>query len=120
MVWIACPKPGIDAEFPVIQRDILAIVRELDENSYITNDFNLDLFFKSVRLGILYGGGKPYVRVKRRTLMIRYGYKRISPLLLEHFNQCVYFYHLQPYVRDHIKCCIKDVGIDEMIVLPVV
>ncbi len=32
----------------------------------------------------------------------------------------IYFYHLQPYVRDYAECQIEDVGIDEMIVFRVI
>lgn len=114
-------KPAIDAEFPMIQRDMMAVSEELAEESYIiTDESGMDLFFKSARLRILYGNGKPYIRVKRRTLMGKYGYKRISPILVDYFNRCTYFYHLQPYVRGHIKCQIEDVGIDEMIMFRVV
>ena len=58
--------------------------------------------------------------VKRRTLMGKYGYKRLSPALAEYFHQCTYFYHLQSYVRDYVECRIEDVGIDEMIVFRVI
>ena len=113
-------KPAIDAEFPVIQRDALAMGNELPVDAYTDNCTGLDLFFKSVRLRILYGNGKNYVRIKRRTLMARYGYKRMSLALSEHFDRCIYFYHLQPYVRDYIECRIEKTGIDEMIVFRVV
>lgn len=113
-------KPAIDAEFPVIQRDALALGGELPADAYTDDCSGLDLFFKSVRLRILYGGGRDYVRIKRRTLMARYGYKRLSPALTEHFTRCTYFYHLQPYVRDGVKCNIENVGIDEMIIFRVI
>lgn len=109
-------KSAIDAEFPVIQRDTQVLGNELPLDAYTNDCSDLDLFFKSVRLRILYGGGKDYVRIKRRTLMARYGYKRLSQALVEHFNQCIYFYHLQPYVRDGVECQIENVGIDEMII----
>jgi len=109
-------KPAIDAEFPVIQRDALALGNELPVDGYVDDCSGLDLFFKNTRLRILYGGVKDYVRIKRRTLMARYGYKRLSSALAEHLNQCIYFYHLQPYVRDGVECRITDVGIDEMII----
>lgn len=113
-------KPAIDAEFPIIQKDAQTAGRALEADAYTTETSGLDLFFKSARLRILYGGGKPYVRVKRRTLMGKYGYKRLSPGLVEYFHQCTYFYHLQPYVKDYVECRIEDVGIDEMIVLRVI
>lgn len=108
-------KPAIDAEFPIIQRDALALGSKLPDDAYLGDVSNLDLFFKSARLRILYGG-RDYVRIKRRTLMARYGYKRLFPALLEHFNRCTYFYHLQPYVRDWVECQIEAVGIDEMLI----
>lgn len=113
-------KPAIDAEFPIIQRDVKATGGELETDAYIVDASGLDLFFKSARLRILYGGKKPYVRVKRRTLMGKYGYKRMSSTLVNYFHQCIYFYHLQPYVRDYVECQIEDVGIDEMVIFRVV
>lgn len=113
-------KPSIDAEFPVIQRDALALGSELPADAYTDDCSNLDLFFKNTRLKILYGGGKDYVRIKRRTLMARYGYRRLSPVLTEHFNRCTYFYHLQPYLRDGVACRIENTGMDDMIIFRVV
>jgi len=109
-------KPAIDAEFPVIQRDALALGNELPVDAYTYDCAGLDLFFKSVRLRILYGGGKDYVRIKRRTLMARYGYKRLSPALVEYFSRCTYFYHLQPYLRGWVECRVDEVEIDDMII----
>lgn len=113
-------KPAIDAEFPVIQKDVSALGSELSAHAYTDDCSGLDLFFKNTRLRILYGSGKDYVRIKRRTLMARYGYKRLSPALAEHFNRCTYFYHLQPYLRDGVECKIEDTGIDDMIIFRVV
>ena len=109
-------KYSIDAEFPAIQRDVLSSGGNLQEEEFTSDFSDMELFFKNARLRILYGPGKDYIRVKRRTLMARYGYKRLSPALLEYFNRCIYFYHLQPYVRDGIKCQIEETGIDEMII----
>ena len=94
----------------------MALGNELPADAYVGDCSGLDLFFKNTRLRILYGGGRDYVRIKRRMLMARYGYKRLSPALVEHFNQCTYFYHLQPYVRDGMECKIENVGMDEMLV----
>ena len=113
-------KPAIDAEFPIIQRDALALGNELPVDAYLGDCSNLDLFFKSARLRILYGGGRDYVRIKRRTLMAKYGYRRLHPPLAAHFTRCTYFYHLQPYVRDGVKCRIEDTKIDEMIIFRVI
>ncbi len=112
-------KPSIDAEFPVIQKDAMALGTELYEEDYTDEFANLDIYFKSVRLRILYGGGNDYVKIKRRTLLREYGYKRMTKGLAKYFHQCTYFYHLQTYVRDYIKRKIEDIGIDEMIIFRV-
>ena len=106
-------KPAIDAVFPIIQKDAFALGNELPADAYVGDCSNLDLFVKSTRLRMLYGGGRDYVRIKRRTLMARYGYKRLSPALV---NRCTYFYHLQPHIRDGVECRIEDIGIDEMMI----
>ncbi len=113
-------KPAIDAEFPIIKKDALALGSQLPIEAYVGDCSSLDLFFKNTRLRILYGSGKDYVRIKRRTLMARYGYKRLSPALVEHFSRCTCFYHLQPYVRDGVECRIEDIDIGEMLIFRVV
>ena len=94
-------KPAIDAVFPIIQKDAFALGNELPADAYVGDCSNLDLFFKNTRLRMLYGGGRDYVRIKRRTLMARYGYKRLSPAQVK---RCTYFYHFQPHIRDGVEC----------------
>lgn len=68
-------KVTFDKEFPAIQKDCDEL---LEEKNFVTDDFNLDLFFKSLRIKILYIGEKNYSRLKLRTLLSEYGYKRRS------------------------------------------
>ena len=74
-------KPVIDKEFPAIQKDLAYSNRTLQADQ-LTSDFSdLDLVFQSIRIRILYGYGNDYVRIKLRTLLKQYGYKRRSQLL---------------------------------------
>lgn len=50
-----CDKMTFDEEFPAIQKDCGGLLH--DEN-FVTDDFNRDLFFKSLRIKILYIGEK--------------------------------------------------------------
>lgn len=113
-------KAAIDTEFPAVQQEALASGSKLSAKAYLTDSSDIDLFFKSVRLRILFGGGKDYVMVKRRTLMARYGYKKLTPTLVEHFSRCIYFYHLQTYIRKGVPCRIEKIGIDKMVVFRVI
>ena len=36
--------------------------------------------------------------------------------LLEHLEQCMVFYQLQPYLRGGIPCKLSEISIDEMVV----
>ena len=112
-------KDIIDSEFPAIQKDFASLGNLLDKELY-TNDFsNLDLFFKNVRIRILYLDDQNYVRVKMRTLLKRYGYKRRSQLLLQHIKQCVSFYNLEATTRGGKPCLFDQIDLDTMIVFRV-
>jgi hypothetical protein len=108
-------KQTIDAEFPAITKDLFAIGKQLNLVDFISETSDLDLFFKSLRIKILYLGTQNYARIKLRTLLKQYGYQRRSPKLMQYINECLYFYHIQPYVRGGIECDIGVISLDEMI-----
>ena len=113
-------KPMIDREFPAIQKD-LANSNRTSLVEQLTSDFmDLDLFFKNIRIRILYGFGNDYVRIKLRTLLKQYGYKRRSQLLLQHINRCMLFYHLEATLRGGVPCSIADVDLEQMITIRVI
>lgn len=113
-------KPILDREFPAIQKDLQNRQHAVDMNQYMSDYFDLDLFFKSVRIRILYGGGKEYVRIKLRSLISQYGYQRRSQQLIGHINQCMQFYHLEATLRGGIACDIAACGLDKMVTFRVV
>ena len=113
-------KPTIDSEFPSIQKDLEHTNRTLQAEQ-LTSDFSdLDLFFKSIRIRILYAGGNDYVRMKLRTLLKQYGYRRRSQLLLQHIHRCMLFYHLEAAQRGGVPCSIEDVDLDQMLIFRVI
>lgn len=113
-------KPIIDREFPAIQKDSAHSKRALQADQ-LTSDFSdLDLFFKSIRIRILYADGNDYVRIKLRTLLKQYGYKRRSQLLLQHINRCMLFYHLEAALRGGVPCSIEDADLDQMLTFRVI
>ena len=79
-----------------------------------------DLFFKNIRIRILYSSGNDYVRLKLRTLLKEYGYQRRSKLLVEHINRCMLFYHLEATLRGGVSCCIEEAGLDDMLTFRVI
>lgn len=113
-------KPLLDREFPAIQKDLQNGQHAIDENQYISDDFDLDLFFKSVRIRILYGSRKEYVCIKLRYLITQYGYRRRSQQLVGHIRDCMQFYHLEATLRGGIPCDIAACDLDKMVTFRVV
>ena len=80
------------------------------------SDFpDIDLFFMNMRLRILYSENKEYIRMKLRTLLKHYGYKRRSSAIVTHMRDCMDQYRIQPYLRGYEKCDITDISLDDMI-----
>ena len=109
-------KPCIDREFPVIQRDASDCGAHLSEEAFLSDFSDLDLYFKEVRFRLRFFSECNYVRVKLRTLLKQYGYRRRSVKLLEHLKQCMAFYRLNPYLRGGVPCELSQVSVDEMVV----
>ena len=82
-----------DVYSPSVQKDFEALGRGMEEAAFMTENFDMDLFFKMKRLQILYLEGQDYVRMKLRTMLKIYGYKRRTQELLRYFRECLMFYH---------------------------
>ena len=113
-------KPILDREFPAIQKDLQNGQHAVDMNQYMSDYSDLDLFFKSVRIRILYASGKEYVRIKLRSLISQYGYQRRSQQLVGHIRDCMKFYHLEATLRGGIPCDIATCDLDKMVTFRVV
>lgn len=113
-------KPILDKEFPAIQKDIASTNGTWQTELYVSDFSDLDLFFKNIRIRILYGGGNDYIRIKLRTLLKQYGYQRRSKQLIQHINQCMFFYHLEATLRGGVPCRVDDVELDKMLTFRVI
>ena len=89
---------------------------QLSDGDFTADYSDLDLFFKSIRLRILYIGKQDYVRIKLRTLLKRYGLKRRSQKFIDKFLLCIWFYQLQIYLPGNKECDIRKVNVDDTII----
>lgn len=113
-------KSILNQEFPAIQKDLAYGKHTVNMEEYISDYSDLDLFFKSVRIRILYGKRNGYVRIKLRSLLTQYGYQRRSSLLLQHINRCMLFYHLEATLCGGTPCNIETCGLDKMLTFRIV
>lgn len=103
-----------------MEKDFQAIGRTFTRESMMPDYLGLDLFFMLLRLRILYAGGQKYVRMKLRTLLKHYGYKRRSDIIVSHIQECMMFYHIRSYLRGEQKCSIKEIHLDDMITFRII
>ena len=106
-------KIALDAEFPSVQA---VSDGTLDISDLMRDDFDLDLFFKRLRVQILYLGKKDYVRMKLRTLIAAYGYQRRSKEFVRFLKIRLVFYHIQTGLRGNELCDVETMdSLDDMI-----
>lgn len=106
-------KITLDAEFPSVQT---VSDGTLDISDLMRDDFDLDLFFKRLRVQILYLGKKDYVRMKLRTLIAAYGYQRRSKDFVRFLKIRLVFYHIQTALRGNELCDVETMdSLDDMI-----
>ena len=106
-------KIALDAEFPSVQA---VSDGTLDVSDLMCDDFDLDLFFKRLRVQILYLGKKDYVRMKLRTLIAAYGYQRRSKEFVRFLKIRLVFYHIQTALRGNEICDVETMDcLDDMI-----
>ena len=106
-------KIALDAEFPSVQA---VSDGTLDVSDLMCDDFDLDLFFKRLRVQILYLGKKDYVRMKLRTLIAAYGYQRRSREFVRFLKNRLIFYHIQTALRGNEVCDVETMdSLDDMI-----
>lgn len=117
LYWIEylIDKEKLDAEFPAVEKDFKATGREFVEEAVMSEYPDFDLFFMFLRLRIKYTNNQDYIRMKLRTLLSNYGYKRRSPGLMEHIRDCMMFYHIESYLRGDVICDVRKIDIDDMI-----
>ncbi|MFC2799906.1 MAG: hypothetical protein ACFN4O_02850 [Anaeroglobus sp.] len=106
-------KIALDAEFPSVQA---VSDGTLDVSALMRDDFDMDLFFKKLRVQILYLGKKDYARMKLRTLMAKYGYQRRSKDFVRFLKIRLVFYHIQTTLRGNEICDVETMDcLDDMI-----
>ena len=109
-------KVTFDKEFPAVQKDCGGL---LQDKNFVADNFNLNLFFKTLRIKILYIDKKNYSRMKLRTLLAAYGYKRRSNSFIDYVKKCLAFYKIQTSYHGTI-CNVAEINLDDMITFRII
>ena len=99
---------------------------EYEETQLIMREFQIEkseshpdyfgAYFKYIKLKLLYSGNG-YHRIKLRTLLKDFGYKRRSAALMESINRTMQALHLQAYLKQYEPCDLAEIPIDQMVVI---
>lgn len=111
-------KITLDAEFPAVKE---ACGGTLNIEELKRDDFDIDLFFKKMRVRILFISKNRFVRMKLRTLMATYGYKRRSREFVRFIKDRLLFYHIQTALLGNNICDVETMdNLDDMITFRVI
>jgi len=101
-------------------------VEEYEETQLIMREFQIEksesepdyfgAYFKYIKLKLLYSGNG-YHRIKLRTLLKDFGYKRRSAALMESISRTMQALHLQAYLKQYEPCDLSEISIDQMVVI---
>lgn len=107
-------KEVYDKELESVNSDLETINSE--HRFFVKDEFqDIRSYFMGLRLRIVFLDDKDYVRMKLRTLLHDHGYKRRTAGLINYLKQCMYFYHIETFVRGGEPCDIEDILLDDMI-----
>ena len=106
-------KDDLDKESESIKKHMQELGHKFTDQYLLLKKPPLNFFFVTTRLQLLFNN-KNYVRIKLRTLLKSYGYKKKSEKILKHLEKCMYFYHVQAFRADK-EIDIFKTDIDDMI-----
>lgn len=103
----------------IIERDLekLDIIKEYDMNIDELRSFNL--FFKEMRIKIIYLDSKDFVRMKLTTFLSKFGYKKRSEKFRAYVKQCLDFYNIKVMKKGGLTCDITTEDLDVMVTFKV-
>ena len=107
-------KVDYDKEIEAVNHDLEAIDSAYRYESKDEFD-NIRSYFMELRLRIVFIENKDYVRMKLRTLLHDHGYQKRTARLNAYLKQCMYFYHIETFVKGGEACDIEEISLDDMI-----
>lgn len=103
---------------------------ELDELNLLMQDMHycyvdgsvneqgvIEGFFKIIKLQLTYTPNTDFRKIKLRTLLGRFGYKRRSANLISYIDEALKSLRLVTYLRGYVPCDIAEIKIDDTIII---
>jgi hypothetical protein len=101
--------------------DELNLLMQDMDYSFTDEDFIeqgiIESFFKIIRLQLTYTPNKEYRKIKLRTLIGRFGYKRRSAILIDYIDEALKTLGLVTYLRGYVPCNIAEIKLDDTVII---
>ena len=101
-------KESLDHGIRTIRNDIANQGRKIDEKNYLRDGLELALFFKSLRIRLLFVDKMEDERMKFSTLVEEYGFKICATK--NYIWECLLFYHIEMSLQGNGPCDIEYIG----------
>lgn len=101
--------------------DELNLLMQDMDYCYIDGSVNeqgvIESFFKIIKLQLTYTPDKEYRKIKLRTLIGRFGYKRRSPKLIVYIDEALKSLGLVTYLKGYSPCNIEEIKLDDTVII---
>jgi hypothetical protein len=100
------------------------LMRDAGRSFNVDGDINeqgiqgvIESYFKIIKLSLIYIEGKEYRKIKLRSLLKKFGYKRRSTQLVDYTQRTLMELGLKTYLKGYTPCDISEIGIDDMVMI---
>lgn len=105
------------SELQVINKVLEEIGSTYEISEDVVDDQYVEAFFRYVKLRLSYSEDVSYVKLKLRTLIKKFGYKRRTLALVDNIKRCLKALSLETYLRNYEKCDVNEINLDDMIMI---
>lgn len=106
-------KETIGHEIHAIQNDIAPQGGKIDAGDYVLDDLDHGIFFKSLRIRLLYIDKNGFERMKFSRLVNEYSFSIYA--IKNYIMDCLLFYHMEMRLQGNETCDIEDIGLDDIV-----
>ncbi|WP_235829605.1 hypothetical protein [Clostridium nigeriense] len=80
-------------------------------------EYYVEAFFRFIKLRLIYIENYNFIKIKLRTLLRNFGYKRRSENIVNNVKRTIKALRLESYLRDYQVCDINEIDIDDTIII---
>ena len=109
----------VDKDLATFEKMVDNELEKLDEGDSTINEQQEALwtYFKVIKLRLLYQEECPFVRLKLRTILKEFKYKRRSEKLMNEIQEILNQLQLETYLKGYITCLVKEIDLDDYIMI---